>query len=230
MISVIVPALNEAACIEGALDALASHAERGIEIIVVDGGSRDATVALAQAKGATVVTSGAGRARQQNAGAAAARGDILLFLHVDTELPATAFNDVRQALAMPAATWGRFDVVLRADPAPGPALLRVIAGMMNLRSRLTGIATGDQAIFVRASAFARVGSFPEIALMEDIALSSALKRVASPVCLRSVVATSARRWQSQGVWKTITLMWALRLGYAVGVAPETLARWYRHVR
>lgn len=231
VISIIIPTLNEAACIAPALAALEPLRKRGSEIIVVDGGSSDATAAIASALGAKVVTSAAGRARQQNTGAAAARGDILLFLHVDTQLPNTAYDDIQNALSPPAATaWGRFDVTLRADPPPGPSMLRVIAGMMNLRSRLTGIATGDQAIFVRKSVFERVGGFPEIALMEDIALSRLLKKIAPPVCVRSQVETSARRWQTQGVWRTMVLMWALRLGYWCGVSPENLARWYRNVR
>jgi rSAM/selenodomain-associated transferase 2 len=230
VISIIVPTLNEAACIAAALAALDPFRKRGAEIIVVDGGSNDATAAIASAQGAKVVTSAAGRARQQNAGATAARGDILLFLHVDTQLPSTAYEDIERALANPATAWGRFDVTLRADPEPGPSMLRVVAGMMNLRSLLTGIATGDQAIFVRKSVFVRVGGFPEIALMEDIALSRLLKKIAQPVCVRSRVETSARRWQTQGIWRTIVLMWSLRLGYWCGVSPETLSRWYRHVR
>ena len=230
VISIIIPTLNESACIAAALGALASMRQRGAEIIVVDGGSSDETVTLAKAHGAIIITSAAGRARQQNAGAADAHGDILLFLHVDTQLPSTALDDIERALANSAAAWGRFDVTLRANPMPGPAMLRVVASMMNLRSRLTGIATGDQAIFVRKSAFERVGGFPQIALMEDIALSRLLKKIALPVCVHSRVETSARRWQTQGVWKTIALMWALRLGYWCGVSPETLSRWYRTVR
>ena len=231
MISIIIPTLNEAACIAAALAALDPFCKRGAEIIVVDGGSSDATAAIASAQGVRVITSAAGRARQQNAGADAARGDILLFLHVDTQLPNTAYDDIQNALTTPGtAAWGRFDVMLRAEPAPGPAMLRVIAGMMNLRSQLTGIATGDQAIFVRTSVFERVAGFPEIALMEDIALSRLLKKIAPPVCVRNRVETSARRWQTQGVWKTMVLMWALRLGYWCGASPEKLSRWYRNVR
>ncbi len=229
MISIIIPVLNEAECIVGALDALRPLRERGAEVIVVDGASSDETVALARAHGVIVIGSAPGRATQQNAGAAKACGDILLFLHVDTRLPTTAYGDIQRALKNDTLAWGRFDVVLRADPAPGPALLRVIAGMMNWRSRLSGIATGDQAMFMRKSAFDHVGGFPEIALMEDIAISRLLKKIASPVCVRSRVETSARRWQRQGLWKTIAIMWGLRLSYWLGVSPKNLARWYRNV-
>ena len=230
MISIIIPTLNEAACIATALDALAPFRERGAEIIVVDGGSNDDTAAIARAYGATVILSTRGRAPQQNTGGAAAHGDTLFFLHVDTRLPATAIEDVQRAFSNSTAQWGRFDVTLQPDPAPGPAMLRVIARMMNLRSRLTGIATGDQALFMRKSAFERIGGFPEIALMEDVAISRALKKIAPPICLTSRVETSARRWQVQGVWKTIVLMWALRLAYWCGASPTKLAQWYRNVR
>ena len=217
LLSVIVPTLNEAQGIRAALEALAPLRARGHEIIVVDGGSADGTGALAQPLCDRVVQSARGRALQMNAGARAATGDALLFLHADTRLPVQADELILQALRF--STWGRFDVEIES----GRSLLKVVACGMNLRSRLTGIATGDQAIFVRRDVFA---GFPEIALMEDIAFSAAMKRGGRPACLRSRAVTSARRWESRGVLRTIVLMWRLRLLYFLGAAPERLARLY----
>jgi rSAM/selenodomain-associated transferase 2 len=186
-------------------------------VIVVDGGSSDATVRLAEPLCDRVLQAARGRARQMNAGARVASGDALLFLHADSRLPGDAAEAVFGGLAR--AAWGRFDVRIESDRA----LLRVVACAMNARSRLTGIATGDQAIFVRRRAFA---GFPEIALMEDIAFSAAMRRASRPACLRSRVVTSARRWESRGVLRTVLLMWRLRLLYFLGAAPERLARLY----
>ena len=216
-LSVIVPALNEASAIAGALAALAPLRARGHEVIVADGGSIDETVRLARPLCDRVVKSARGRALQMNAGARAASGDALLFLHADTRLPANAVESVFEGLQR--SRWGRFDVEIDSRRW----LLKLVAWAMNLRSRLTGIATGDQAIFVRRDAFA---GFPEIALMEDIAFSAAMKRAGRPACLRSRVSTSARRWEARGVLRTIMLMWRLRLLYFLGVAPERLARLY----
>ncbi len=221
-ISIIVPTLDEAAGIERTLGALRALRERGAEVIVVDGGSRDATRALAAPGADRVLVAPRGRAAQMNAGAAASTGAILLFLHADTRLPERALEAIEAALADPRRAWGRFDV--RIDGRG--RLLPWVAAMMNGRSRATGIATGDQAIFVRRAAFEAVGGFPAIPLMEDVALSKALKRVSRPACLRERVITSGRRWERDGALATITLMWRLRLAYALGADPRQLARRY----
>ena len=206
------PVLNEAPAIRAALEALAPLRARGHEVIVVDGGSSDGTPELAGGLCDRMVFAQRGRALQMNAGAQVASGDVLLFLHADTRLP-PAFSIPEFSL------WGRFDV--RIDGRH--SLLKLVGWTMNLRSRLTGIATGDQAIFVRRDAFP---GFPAIALMEDIALSRAMKRRAWPTCLREKVVTSGRRWESRGVLRTILLMWKLRLLYFLGVRPDELARRY----
>jgi rSAM/selenodomain-associated transferase 2 len=222
-LSIVIPVLDEAPDIVGALEALAPLRARGAEIIVVDGGSADDTVALARPRADLVIASARGRATQMNAGADAARGRVLLFLHADTRLPENADQLALDGLAQSRRAWGRFDVtIIGVHP-----LLRVIAGAMNLRSRLTGIATGDQAIFVTRAAFDAVGGFPEIALMEDITLARNLKRVSSPLCLRARVTTSGRRWERRGVVRTMALMWRLRLAYFFGADPRDLARRYR---
>ena len=218
MLSIIIPVVDEAAVIIEALQRLRRLRREGAEVIVVDGGSRDATVALARKLADRVEVAPRGRAAQMNAGAARARGDVLLFLHADTILPDTAGADVGAALAA-GARWGRFDV--RIDGAH--PMLAVVAWSMNLRSRLTGIATGDQAMFARRDTFAAVGGFPDIALMEDIALSRTLKRQGRPACLRARVITSGRRWRQRGVFRTVLLMWRLRLAYFLGADPADLA-------
>jgi rSAM/selenodomain-associated transferase 2 len=222
-ISVIVPALNEAGGIRGALEPLQPLRARGHEVVVVDGGSADGTPELARPMADQVIASARGRARQQNAGAAAARGRVLLFLHADTLLPADADARVLDGLRAARRGWGRFDVRLTG----GHPMLRVIERMMGVRSRLSGIATGDQAIFVRRDWFARAGGFPEIPLMEDVALSKSLRRLGPPLCLRETVVTSSRRWEERGVWRTMGLMWRLRLEYALGADPARLAERYR---
>lgn len=221
-LSVVVPALNEAAVLPALLHRLQPLRERGHELLLADGGSHDGTPELAAPWVDVLVAAARGRARQQNAGAAQARGACLLFLHADTRLPDGADRLLQQALAA-GAHWGRFDVEIDGRPA----LLRVVAALMNLRSRATGIATGDQAIFVSREAFARVGGFPDQPLMEDIELSRRLKALGPPACLRAKVLTSGRRWEQRGVWRTIVLMWRLRWRYWRGESPEALARAYR---
>jgi rSAM/selenodomain-associated transferase 2 len=216
------PTLNESARIGTALQALAPLRQQGHEVIVVDGGSRDDTAGLARSGADAVLASAPGRARQMNAGAAKASGTVLIFLHADTELPAGAAQAVERATAA-GAGWGRFDVRIAGASAWFP----VISALMNLRSRLTGVATGDQAIFVQTAWFAAHGGFAEIPLMEDIELSGRLRRAAWPRCLKERVLTSGRRWEHRGVWRTILLMWWLRGRFALGAAPEDLARAYR---
>jgi rSAM/selenodomain-associated transferase 2 len=219
-ISVVVPALDEAAEIDATLASARDPAVH--EVIVVDGGSGDDTAARAAAAAARVVRAGRGRALQMNAGAALATGDVLLFLHADTRLPSGFGTAVCEALAG-GAIGGRFDVVLRGSHP----LLPVVARLMNVRSRLTGVSTGDQAVFVRRDVFERLGGFAPLPLMEDVELTSRLKRAGRVAALRLAVATSGRRWEEHGVVRTIVLMWTLRLAYACGVPAERLARAYR---
>lgn len=225
LLSVIVPALDEAAGIDACLSALAPLRARGHEVIVVDGGSRDGTPERAAPLADAVLRSRPGRAVQLNAGARQARHPLLLFLHADTRLPADAAAAIAAACAR-GAHWGRFDVRLCGRHP----LLPVVAAAMNRRSRWTGIATGDQAIFVSRPLFDAVGGFPEIPLMEDIALSARLRSRHWPACLRQRVDTAGRRWDRDGLWRTILLMWSLRLRFWLGADPAALARAYRHVR
>lgn len=222
-LSIVMPVLNESAEVAAALHALAGLRHGGAELLVVDGGSSDNTVALCRGLADQVLTAPRGRARQMNAGARAASGDWLLFVHADTRLPPGAAARVAGALSSPGRVWGRFDVQISGRSA----VLPVVAACMNLRSRLTGIATGDQAIFVRRSAFDAVGGYPDQPLMEDIELSRRLRRLGRPACLRERVLTSGRRWDQRGAWRTIALMWRLRLLYWLGVPAERLALAYR---
>jgi rSAM/selenodomain-associated transferase 2 len=221
-LSIVVPTLNEAAGVAEALAALQPLRERGHEVIVVDGGSSDGTAARAAGLADAMLSAPRGRAVQMNAGAAAAGAPLLLFLHADTRLPPRADALIQQALSG-GRVWGRFDVHIEGRPR----MLRVVATLMNLRSRLTGIATGDQALFVTRAAFERVGGFPAQPLMEDIELSRRLKRIGRPACLRQRVCTSGRRWEQRGVWRTIFLMWRLRWRYWRGEPAAQLAQAYR---
>ncbi|MCX7162033.1 MAG: TIGR04283 family arsenosugar biosynthesis glycosyltransferase [Rhodocyclales bacterium] len=223
-LSIIMPVLDEAPQIVEHLLRLQAWRAKGVELIVVDGGSSDGTPALAGPLADRVLTAPRGRAAQMNAGAAAGQAAVLLFLHADTTLPANAVTALRTAMDDGAA-WGRFDV--RIDGRQ--PLLRLVEGLMNLRSRLTGIATGDQAIFVRREAFDLVGGYADLPLMEDIALSAALKKLAAPACLHETVLTSGRRWERHGVLRTIVLMWWLRAAYFLGADPARLARRYGYL-
>jgi len=225
-LSLIVPTLNEADGIIDTLQALKPLRERGCEVIVVDGGSSDHTPLLARRWSDRVLRSGRGRAVQMNAGAAAARGEILCFLHADTRLPENADGLIIDGLARSRRSWGRFDVRIEGRHP----MLRVIARMMNWRSRLTGIATGDQALFITRSLFEAAGHFPEIPLMEDIALSRQLKVYSRPLCIAHRLTTSGRRWEQQGLWRTVLLMWRLRLAYWMGADPRELAARYAFKR
>ena len=224
MISVIIPALDEAATIADTLTALQPMRERGHQVLLVDGGSSDNTIALAKPLVDLVLCSSAGRAAQMNAGAAAASGDLLWFVHADTCMAPDTDVLLHNALHDSVKEWGRFDIRLSGDTAA----LRIIAQMMNWRSRLSGIATGDQGIFMRRDAFKRIGGFADIPLMEDIDISKRLKRAAGkPLCLSRKLITSSRRWEREGILRTIVLMWRLRLAYWLGVNPADLARQYR---
>jgi rSAM/selenodomain-associated transferase 2 len=218
-LSIVMPVLDEAPRIEAALAAL--RALPGVELIVVDGGSRDDTLARCTSADHVLVAP-RGRASQMNAGAALATARALLFLHADTRLPVDAQALVEQALRRHA--WGRFDVTIEGRSP----WLPIVAAFMNLRSRLTGIATGDQALFMRREAFDAVGGFPAQPLMEDIEISKRLRaRCGAPACLRERVVTSGRRWDERGAWRTIVLMWRLRWLYWRGVPAERLAAAYR---
>ena len=220
-LSIVMPVLDEAAEIEAALSALAPYRRRGVEVIVVDGGSSDGTAERARMLADRVIAAARGRSLQMNAGATAARGDVLLFLHADTQLPENADRLVLDGLAVSDRVWGRFDVRIK-----GGGLLGLISLIMNWRSRLSGIATGDQSLFVTRAAFDSVGGFPPIALMEDVVLSAKLKRIGRPCALRARVTTSARRWRRHGTLRTVLLMWRLRLRFFLGADPAKLARVY----
>lgn len=223
-LSIIIPTLNEAAIIRGSLTALSKLRSAGHEVIVADGGSQDNTLELARPLADQVIQCPVGRARQMNAGANAAYGDVLVFLHADTLLPLNADALIINGLKQSGNSWGRFDVRL-AGRRP---MLRVIELMMNWRSRITGIATGDQCLFMRREIFEAIDGYPDIALMEDIAISKRLKQHGRPLCIKQKVITSSRRWEQQGMLRTILLMWRLRLGYYLGVDPQRLARiWQR---
>ena len=224
MISVIIPALNEADAIVDALTALQPMRERGQQLILVDGGSQDNTVPLAESMVDQVLQSSAGRATQMNAGAAVANGDLLWFIHADTRMAPDTDVLLTNALHDFDKQWGRFDTRLSGDAIA----LRLIEQMMNWRSRLSGIATGDQGIFICRKTFEQIGGFADIPLMEDIDISKRLKRAAGrPLCLTRKLLTSSRRWETQGILRTMILMWRLRLAYALGTDAEDLARQYR---
>jgi rSAM/selenodomain-associated transferase 2 len=221
-LSIIVPVLNEGPTITDALARLAPLRALGVEVIVVDGGSRDATIQRARLRADRVISAPRGRALQMNAGAAKAAGDVLLFLHADTRLPPEVDRLVADGLEHSGRAWGRFDLAIEGRSP----LLPVVALAMNVRSRLSGIATGDQAMFATHAAFDAAQGFPDIALMEDIVLSRRLKRVSPPVRLAALVVTSGRRWDEHGALRTIWLMWRLRLAFFFGAAPDALARRY----
>jgi rSAM/selenodomain-associated transferase 2 len=221
-LSIIMPVLDEGEGIAPTLDALGDMRALGAEVIVVDGGSRDATIQRARLRTDRVLSAPRGRALQMNAGAAKATGDVLLFLHADTRLPRHADLVVLTGLERSGRAWGRFNIKIEGRSP----LLLLVGWLMNLRSRLTGIATGDQAIFVRRDTFQAIGGFAEIPLMEDVALCKRLKGVSRPLCLSERVVTSGRRWEKNGVLNTIVLMWRLRLAYFFGANPNELARQY----
>lgn len=219
-ISVVMPVLNEEKTVEATMAALKPLGPH--ELIVVDGRSTDRTGAICAQLGVTLFFSAPGRAAQMNQGARYATGDVLLFLHADTRLPVSAFDDIRKALKDPRTAGGRFDVELDGEGW----LLKLIGAMISLRSRLSRVATGDQAIFVRREVFNKIGGYPDIPLMEDIEFARALKRTGRVACLKSRVITSARRWESEGAWRTIFKMWILKALYLLGVSPTRLKPFY----
>lgn len=224
-LSVIVPTLNEERAIGATLAAIARGAPEA-EVIVVDGGSADRSGEIARAAGAQVIETPRGRARQMNAGARAASGDTLAFVHADTIVPASFARDIAGALGDPAVVGGRFDVALDA----GALVYRAIGALISLRSRISRTATGDQAIFARRETFERLGGFPEIDLCEDLDFARMLKRAGAVACLRSRVVTSARRWQRDGLLRTIIRMWMIRALYLCGADPARLKRRYADTR
>lgn len=224
-LSIIIPTLNEADGIVDALNALSQLRADGVEVIVADGGSQDRTAELARSRCDKLIEAPRGRGAQMNAGAHVATGEVFLFLHADTRLPEGADRLVAEGLATNRRAWGWFDVAIRGRSA----LLPVIARLMNWRSRLTGIATGDQAIFVARRAFAEAGGFPDVPLMEDIIVSRRLRQLSAPLCLSARVVTSGRRWDERGPLRTILLMWRLRAAHFLGADPHTLARAYGYV-
>lgn len=221
-LSIIIPVLNEIAQAPELSAHLKIFQQRGCEVLLVDGGSRDDTLQRLRTAGFHCITSARGRARQMNLGAVHSHGEVLLFLHADTRLPNDADVLIQSALAR-GANWGRFDVRIKGRSH----WLPLVAWLMNWRSRVTGIATGDQAIFVRRSEFEVVGGFADQPLMEDIELSRRLRARSWPACLSHRVITSGRRWDQRGVWRTIFLMWRLRWQYWRGVSAEHLAEYYR---
>jgi len=219
--TIVIPILNEETKIQACLMQLQGFRGKGIEVIVVDGGSVDKTTQLVEGLCDQFVSAVPCRAVQMNAGARQARGEIILFLHVDTQLPED-FLEIINSIEKDNHCWGRFDVKLSGKHY----VFRVIEWMMNLRSRLTGIATGDQVIFMTQKIYRTVGGFPEIALMEDIAMSRKLRKIHSPLCLRQRVTTSSRRWEKHGIASTIIKMWWLRFSYFMGIDPARLAKQY----
>ena len=222
-ISIIVPTLNEADSIVTTLERLKLFRQDGHEVIVVDGGSTDETVMLANSRADNVITSAPGRALQMNVGASQASGDILWFLHADTLVPDNATQLILDAFKNRKKQWGRFNIRLSGKSL----LLRIVEKLMNLRSRISGIATGDQGIFVRREAFESIDGFKAIPLMEDLDISKRLKKLSRPCNLDEKLITSSRRWEENGIMRTILLMWRLRLAYTLGVSPEKLAHAYK---
>ncbi len=227
MLAIVIPVLDEGGVIATSLQALQALRARGVQVIVVDGGSRDDTRAQALNLADDVITAPRGRARQMNAGAAHVGGaaDVLLFLHADTRLPEDADHLIAAAIAR-GVRWGRFDVRI-SGRSPW---LGVVARLMNLRSQWSGICTGDQAIFVERVLFETLGGYGDLPLMEDIDFSRRARRIAWPCALQPAAITSGRRWEQRGVWRTILQMWSLRWRYYRGVDPAVLARDYREVR
>ena len=220
--SLIIPALNEAEQMPALLADLQGLRAHGCELILVDGGSQDATCLQAEGQVDQLLTSQPGRAKQMNCGAQAARGEWLFFLHADTRLTSEAGQRLLKVSRQETRNWGRFDVRIEGQHP----LLRLVALMMNQRSRWTGIATGDQLIFMHRSLYQAVAGFPDQPLMEDVEISKRLKAFSQPLACQEKVITSGRRWDDKGFWKTVALMWSLRWRYWRGIPAELLAEEY----
>ncbi len=225
LVSIVIPVLNESVCLAKNLPLFSRLQSPSNEIIFVDGGSTDSTVGILRSAGFRVVSSKKGRANQMNAGAEYAAANSVLFLHADVFVPEN-FRDVQSLIS--GNLWGFFKVRLYDSCLKNtPWVYRVIAAGINMRAQLFGVATGDQGIFVDKNVFKQLGGFPDIVLMEDIALSRKLKKQKNPKILDAQLNVSARRWEQQGILKTVLLMWGLQLAYVLGVSPERLASWYR---
>ena len=220
-ISIIIPTLNEEEAIQNLLQQLQAYRQQGHEVIVVDGGSHDETVSISKLLADNVISSEAGRALQMNNGATQSKNEILWFLHADTSLPTNVIEVIQKSLTK--NNWGRFNIKLSGSNF----LFRIIEKMINLRSCISGIATGDQGIFVKRELFESIGGFSEIPLMEDVELSRKIKKISKPVCIKETLTTSSRRWEKKGILRTILLMWRLRFLYWIGVSPDKLSKLYR---
>ena len=220
-ISIIIPVLNEKQSIKALLQQLQIYRQQGHEVIVVDGGSHDETVSVSKALADKVISSESGRANQMNKGFAESENEVLWFLHADTSIPENVIEIIQECLIK--NDWGRFNIKLSGSHF----LFRVIEKMINIRSCFSGIATGDQGIFVKRKIFESVGGYSEVPLMEDVALSKKLKNISQPACIKVTLTTSSRRWEKNGIIKTILLMWYLRFLYWIGVTPDRLAKLYR---
>lgn len=223
-LSIIIPALNESRHLLASLQSLSLLKNHPHEIIIVDGGSDDDTLKIAEPYVDFIFTSEKGRATQMNMGAAHASGDILWFLHADSLIPDNAYKHICTSLQNNQHIWGRFNIKLSGSNP----VFRIIEQLINLRSKITKIATGDQGIFVLRSEFEKLNGFAAQPLMEDIQLCKQLKKISAPACLVNTITTSSRRWESRGIIKTVILMWYLRLAYFLGTPASKLAKQYQN--